>query len=203
MQIQDWFEDAELIYIAMEHFQYGDLQNYMNQNWSEVQVKNVASQLLEAIAIMHNNGFTHRDIKPANIFVVERHPWFRIKRGDSCISKRVVSEQTDLRTEIGTRHYVAPEVLGFVDEDTCRYTDKVDLWALGSVLHRLLTTEPPFAKVYRLASYCWGKINLPIFHAEIIRGIWPVSVLVVRTKTIWTMRVMLILFIQIKILGVI
>ena len=73
MQIQDWFEDAELIYIAMEHFQHGDLQNYMNRNWSEVQVKDVASQLLEAIAIMHNNGFTHRDIKPANIFVVERH----------------------------------------------------------------------------------------------------------------------------------
>ena len=103
MQIQSWFEDVELVYSAMEHFQYGDLQNYMNQNWSEVQVKNVASQLLEAIVIMHNNGFMHRDIKPASIFVVERHPWFRIKVGDFSISKRIVSEQTDLRTEIGTR----------------------------------------------------------------------------------------------------
>ena len=73
---------------------------------------------------MHNNGFTHRDIKPANIFVVERHPWFRIKVEDFSISKRIVSEQTDLRTEIGTRDYIAPEVLGYVNEDTCRHTKK-------------------------------------------------------------------------------
>ena len=51
MQIQGWFEDVELVNIAMEHFQYGDLQNHMNQNWSEVQVKNVASQLLDASCI--------------------------------------------------------------------------------------------------------------------------------------------------------
>ena len=43
MQIQGWLEDVEPVYIAMELFQYGELQNYMNQNWSEVQVKNVAS----------------------------------------------------------------------------------------------------------------------------------------------------------------
>ena len=38
----------------------------------------------------------------------------------------------------------------------------MDLGALGCVLNRLLTAEPPFAKVYRLVSYCWGKTNFPI-----------------------------------------
>jgi serine/threonine protein kinase len=73
-----------------------------------------------------------------------------------------MSDQTFLKTEIGTREYLAPEVLGYVDEETSCYTNAVDIWSLGCICHRLLTTELPFAKITALAPYCWGGKDLPI-----------------------------------------
>lgn len=73
-----------------------------------------------------------------------------------------MSDQTFLKTEIGTREYLAPEVLGYVEEETSYYTNAVDIWSLGCICHRLLTMEPPFAKITALAPYCWGGKDLPI-----------------------------------------
>lgn len=49
----------------MEYLQHGDLQKYLNRSFPEVQVKDIASQLVEGLGYMHDNGFTHRDLKPA------------------------------------------------------------------------------------------------------------------------------------------
>ena len=138
----------------MEYFPLGDLQRYMDTKMPESQVKFIVSQLLEGLKIMHENQFTHRDLKPQNIFVVEEKPFFWVKIGDFGISKRTTHDQTFLRTEIGTLDYLAPEVLGYVEEERPRYTNAVDLWALGCVVHRLLTLRPPFVKPAALARYC-------------------------------------------------
>ena len=73
-----------------------------------------------------------------------------------------MNEQTFLRTEIGTLDYLAPEVLGYVEEETSRYTNAVDLWSLGCICHRLLTMESPFPKMIALTRYCSGITELPI-----------------------------------------
>ena len=73
-----------------------------------------------------------------------------------------MNEQTFLRTEIGTPDYLAPEVLGYVEEETSRYTNAVDLWSLGCICHRLLTLESPFPKLIALRRYCQGMTKLPI-----------------------------------------
>lgn len=85
-----------------------------------------------------------------------------MKIGDFGITKRILNEQTFLRTEIGTPDYLAPEVLGYVEEETSRYTNAVDLWSLGCICHRLLTLESPFPKMTALARYCLGMTELPI-----------------------------------------
>ena len=85
-----------------------------------------------------------------------------MKIGDFGITKRILNEQTFLRTEIGTPDYLAPEVLGYVEEETSRYTNAVDLWSLGCICHRLLTLESPFPKMKALARYCLGMSELPI-----------------------------------------
>lgn len=85
-----------------------------------------------------------------------------MKIGDFGISKRITHDQTFLRTEIGTPDYLAPEVLGYVEEETSRYTNAVDLWALGCVVHRLLTMGPPFVKPGALARYCFNRTCLHI-----------------------------------------
>ena len=97
-----------------------------------------------------------------NIFVVDTNPLFWVKIGDFGITKRILNEQTFLRTEIGTPDYLAPEVLGYVEEETSRYTNAVDLWSLGCICHRLLTLESPFPKMNALARYCLGMSELPI-----------------------------------------
>lgn len=54
-----------MVFIAMEYLQHGDLQKYLNRSFPEAQVKDIASQLVEGLGYMHDNGFTHRDLKPA------------------------------------------------------------------------------------------------------------------------------------------
>jgi len=53
-----------MFFIAMEYFEHGDLQNYLDQPFSEAHAKEITSQLVEGLGYMHENGFAHRDLKP-------------------------------------------------------------------------------------------------------------------------------------------
>lgn len=59
-----WYEDDANVFIAMEYFPHGDLQNYLLSSIPEEEVQEIASQVLEGLAFMHDNGFAHRDLKP-------------------------------------------------------------------------------------------------------------------------------------------
>ena len=48
----------------MEHFPAGALDAYINASLKENDVRDIASQLIVAIDIMHSEGFTHRDLRP-------------------------------------------------------------------------------------------------------------------------------------------
>ena len=86
-----------------------------------------------------------------------------MKIGDFGIAKRVMNDQTALRTEVGTQDYRAPEVFGFMDsEEELLYTSAVDLWALGCVMYRLLTLEKPFPKPSSLRLYCYSMKEFPV-----------------------------------------
>ena len=86
-----------------------------------------------------------------------------MKIGDFGIAKRIMEDETALRTEVGTRDYQAPEVFGFTDsEEELLYTNAVDLWALGCVMYRLLTLEKPFRKPSSLRLYCYGQKDFPV-----------------------------------------
>ena len=86
-----------------------------------------------------------------------------MKIGDFGIAKRIMDDQTALRTEVGTRDYQAPEVFGFMDsEEELLYTSAVDLWALGCVMYRLLTLEKPFPKPSSLRLYCYSRKEFPV-----------------------------------------
>jgi serine/threonine protein kinase len=60
-----WYENDRSVFIAMEYFRNGDLQKYMKDTFSEVEVCDIALQLSEGLAFMHSNHFAHRDLKPA------------------------------------------------------------------------------------------------------------------------------------------
>ena len=166
VEFYGWYENLEDIYLAMEYFPLGDLERYMDRQLSEFQIKVIIRQLLEGLCIMHKNEFTHRDLKPKNIFVVSDSPHFLVKIGDFGITERVPHDGTSLKTETGTLGYVAPEVLGYHDQESSKYTNAVDLWSLGCICHRLLTMQAPFENPATMIRYCSGVIKLPI---EILR----------------------------------
>jgi eukaryotic-like serine/threonine-protein kinase len=91
-----------------------------------------------AVAYVHAQGIVHRDLKPANVRVT---PDGQVKLLDFGISKsRHAEGLTQTGNVIGTPRYLSPEqILG----DTV--TTATDVWALGVLLHEMVTGQPPFA----------------------------------------------------------
>ena len=58
-----WFEDINIVYLAMEYFPYGDLEKNA-ANIDETGVREITLDLLEGLRIIHAEGFVHRDLKP-------------------------------------------------------------------------------------------------------------------------------------------
>ncbi len=111
------------------------------------------------------------DIRPnfdQNILVKQCHPRWFVRIADFGISKRI-TDSTHLRTETGTRHYMAPEVMGIFTLNDLKvdppkdggYSLVVDVWSLGVLAFQLLTNSLPFPNVRDLASFVTLGLRLP------------------------------------------
>jgi eukaryotic-like serine/threonine-protein kinase len=89
---------------------------------------------LDGLAHAHANGILHRDLKPANLMI--------LANGEAALSDFGIAEDT-VRQRLATdMHYpplIAPEVL-----DGRPTTTQSDVWAMGSLLYRLLTGVFPY-----------------------------------------------------------
>jgi len=100
---------------------------------TEPLIKEWFGSLSRAVAHLHDRGVVHRDLKPANIFIEAGV----LKVGDYGLCKSVSTSQRQSRT-VGTVHYMAPEV------STGNYTQSIDIYACGVILHEMLTGILPF-----------------------------------------------------------
>jgi serine/threonine protein kinase len=122
--------------------EHGTLESYAfrSKMWLTAdQTRAVAVQLLKALAHVHRMGFVHCDVKPENILVhsvVGGRP--QIWLCDFGLTK-MISESASLGGIRGTELYQAPEIF-----NRKGFNEKVDEWAGGVVLHRLLTGVGPF-----------------------------------------------------------
>ena len=88
-----------------------------------------------------------------NIFVYESSPNWCIKLGDFGVSKRARNDKTAMSTLIFSP-YAAPEVREMnADENEeedgeLSYTNAVNMWSCGMVVHWLLTRKLPFTAIY-------------------------------------------------------
>ncbi|CAN1331950.1 Serine/threonine-protein kinase PEPKR2 [Linum perenne] len=88
------------------------------------------------IKYCHEMGVVHRDIKPENILIVSSG---KIKLADFGLAMRISNGECQTLSGLaGSPAYVAPEVL---QED---YSEKVDIWSAGVLLHALLAGVLPF-----------------------------------------------------------
>ncbi|KAF7505532.1 hypothetical protein GJ744_000694 [Endocarpon pusillum] len=160
-----WFEDPSNLFLSMEYFELGDLEQHITESITVDDLKDIIKDVLIGLRIMHSENFAHRDLKPSNIFVVEKPPtskWW-VKIGDFGISKRVEGDITALRTPIGTPAYQAPEIDGSFDTDepTSVYDNAVDIWSLGCVIYRIATQRVPFPRPVDVVRFCDGKLPFP------------------------------------------
>ena len=71
MKIYEYFDDSKNIYIVSELCDQGDLLGKMNKlgSMSEVVVKFLMGQILNALSYLHDNGVFHGDIKLENVML--------------------------------------------------------------------------------------------------------------------------------------
>ncbi|KAL3814387.1 hypothetical protein ACJIZ3_015655 [Penstemon smallii] len=130
------YEDAESFHLVMELCSGGRLLDQMTKEgvYSEHKAANVIKELMLAIRYCHEMGVVHRDIKPENILLTSTG---QMKLADFGLAVRILDGQS-LSGIVGSPAYVAPEVL------VGNYSEKVDIWSAGVLLHALLVGVLPF-----------------------------------------------------------
>jgi serine/threonine protein kinase len=157
-----WFQDKWDISIAMEYFKYGSLKDCTgNKPLPESEAKDITTDILSGLSIMHQEGFAHRDLNPSNIFVWQKPPEARrwwVKIGDFGITKRA---EMNLTTKIGTNEYMAPEIHGFVKTSSPSYDKIIDMWSLGCIIFEIVTGTRLFESLGNVSRFCTGENKFP------------------------------------------
>jgi len=130
-------------YILFLEFCDSDLQKLLKEKgkFSISEIQTLMEGLNKPFKYMHNNGILHRDIKPENIlikFVDSSKANYIPKIGDYGISREL--DNGKATTIVGTPRYMSPEVLIGEDE----YTDKSDLFSIGTMIYELYFNSFPF-----------------------------------------------------------
>ena len=123
-------------YLSMEYIDGEDLASLLRRigRLPMEKVLDLARELCAGLAVAHDKGVLHRDLKPANIMIDSR--------GHARITDfgLAVTARSSTAGEIaGTPAYMAPEqIVGGT------LTPQTDLFALGLILHELLTGKRVF-----------------------------------------------------------
>jgi len=126
------------LFMVMEICSGGDLWNHVP--CTEKEAARVISQVLAAVAYMHDNGIIHRDLKLENIMLENNSPDASVKIIDFGLSTKFLPSKGDpLTARVGTVYTMAPEV---VKKE--QYTFKADMWSVGVITYVLLGDFLPF-----------------------------------------------------------
>ena len=133
----DETDDGQL-FIVMAYYEGETLKDRLARGRLAIQeCLGIAGQVASGLQRAHENGIVHRDVKPANLILT---PHGEVKILDFGVAK-LVDEAGITRTgaALGTMSYMSPEQL-----EGAEVSYPTDLWALGVVLHEMLTGSPPF-----------------------------------------------------------
>jgi serine/threonine-protein kinase len=101
-------------------------------------------------------GVVHRDVSPSNVIVSDKGVATLIDFGIATARDRVSADTSAGRLK-GKPGYIAPE-----QAMRRRIDRRVDVWAAGAVLFRLLAHEPPFTAVDDLLDYINARTAVPL-----------------------------------------
>lgn len=132
--------DGPRPYLVMEYVQGTTLAEVLSGGPLPVtDAIKTACAVLDALRHSHERGIVHRDIKPSNIMLTGPDT---VKVLDFGIAKAFTEAATRITgsgAAIGTPAYLSPEQISGAEVD-----HRADLYALGCLLHELLTGQTPF-----------------------------------------------------------
>ena len=140
-RVIDFDEQQQQLSIIMELLEGEDLSRRIRDRGplTDVERKNVFSQVLSALQYAHDKGVVHRDIKPSNIYL---SPHGQVKVLDFGIAK-VYGQGNDLThtgQQIGTPVYMSPEQVR--SEKTIDH--RTDIYSLGVTMFFAVYGKPPY-----------------------------------------------------------
>ncbi|MFJ2742637.1 protein kinase [Streptomyces sp. NPDC087440] len=160
--VHDAGSDGDDLYLVMQYVEGADLADHFAEHddpypwqWTV----SIAAQLCAVLAAVHAVPIVHRDLKPRNVMVKPDGTLTVLDLGVASVLDTDTTRLTHTGTPIGTPAYMAPEQAmgGAVGPYT-------DLYALGVLLHELLTGDVPFA----------GTTALGILHRHLYEAPAPV-----------------------------
>lgn len=123
-------------YLVFEYVEGQTLADVLRENgpMPTARAAEIASQVLDAIGYAHGQNIVHRDLKPSNI-IMDGNGTPRVM--DFGIATQVSPDGAKEGALMGTPTYMAPE---YVRDQ--QFGPKSDLFAMGLVLHEMLTGKP-------------------------------------------------------------
>ncbi|MER5463162.1 MULTISPECIES: serine/threonine-protein kinase [unclassified Streptomyces] len=159
--VHDAGSDEDDLYLVMQYVEGADLADHLAEHdpypwqWAV----SVAAQLCAVLAAVHAVPIVHRDLKPRNVMVKPDGTVTVLDLGVASVIDTDTTRLTHTGSPIGSPAYMAPEQAmgGAVGPYT-------DLYALGVLLHELLSGNVPFA----------GSTALGVLHRHLYEPPLPV-----------------------------
>ncbi|POX57124.1 serine/threonine protein kinase [Streptomyces sp. Ru71] len=140
--VHDAGSEGEELFLVMQYVDGADLSDHLAEHdpypwqWAVA----VAAQLCAVLSAVHAVPIVHRDLKPRNVMVKQDGTVTVLDLGVASVMDTDTTRLTHTGSPIGSPAYMAPEQAmgGAVGPYT-------DLYALGVLLHELLSGNVPFA----------------------------------------------------------
>ncbi|MGW1869598.1 protein kinase domain-containing protein [Streptomyces mauvecolor] len=164
--VHDAGSDGDDLYLVMQYVEGADLADHLAEHepypwrWTVA----VAAQLCAVLSAVHAVPIVHRDLKPRNVMVRPDGTVTVLDLGVASVLDSDTTRLTHTGSPIGSPAYMAPEQAmgGAVGPYT-------DLYALGVLLHELLSGDVPFA-----GSTALGVLHRHLYEPPVpVRGLRP------------------------------
>ena len=129
-------------YIVMEYLKGETLDALLGKyhQFGPIQAVRIGLRIADALEAVHEKGLVHRDLKPANIMLKLAKDQGKFVDWLKLIDFGLARDRGhELTIAEGTPEYVAPETL-----QQQPVTPSSDLYALGVILHEMLTGQRPY-----------------------------------------------------------